>query len=339
MGEEVTEKKYINKRQKLSEILPLEMPFQIGIAPNNLCNFQCFYCVNSLEEERRRKNGIVMNSMSFENYKLCIDNIQKEGHLKVLTLAGMGEPLLHPQIVEMVQYAKEKNVADCVRIITNGSLLSQKMSDGLIEAGLDNLKISLQGIDEEAYWKNAHVKIDYEQYLHNIEYFKRNKKQTIISVKIMDVMVQQKGEKEKFIELFKNICDEYMIENLSDNVDDVECEDKGLDLNKALYGDVIDSDICSTPFYRAFIDSDCQLMPCCHIPRPQKFGDVRKGFKKAWKSQEYINFLIRMLKERKKIPVCNTCMVYRSILTEKEFLDDSIDELIKKYRMLLEDEK
>ena len=208
MGEEVTEKKYINKRQKLSEILPLEMPFQIGIAPNNLCNFQCFYCVNSLEEERRRKNGIVMNSMSFENYKLCIDNIQKEGHLKVLTLAGMGEPLLHPQIVEMVQYAKEKNVADCVRIITNGSLLSQKMSDGLIEAGLDNLKISLQGIDEEAYWKNAHVKIDYEQYLHNIEYFKRNKKQTIISVKIMDVMVQQKGEKEKFIELFKNICDE-----------------------------------------------------------------------------------------------------------------------------------
>lgn len=126
-----------------------------------------------------------------------------------------------------------------------------------------------------------------------------------------------------------------MIENLYDNVGGVDCKEKGLDLSKALYGNRVNSNICSTPFFRAFVDVDCQLMPCCHIPRPQKFGDIREGFKKVWKGEKYINFLIKMLKERGKMPICNLCMAYRSATTEKEVLDDFADKLIGKYKLLL----
>lgn len=73
--------------------------------------------------------------------------------LKLLVFAGLGEPLLHPQIAEMAAYAKKREVAGTVRIITNASLLTHKMSDSLIEAGLDSLKISLQGVTEEAHHK------------------------------------------------------------------------------------------------------------------------------------------------------------------------------------------
>ena len=54
--------------------------------------------------------------------------------------------MLHPDIASMVKYAKKANVADCVNIISNGSLLTKEMSNALIDAGVDNIRISLQGL-------------------------------------------------------------------------------------------------------------------------------------------------------------------------------------------------
>jgi MoaA/NifB/PqqE/SkfB family radical SAM enzyme len=61
----------------------------------------------------------------------------------------MGEPLFHPGIIEMVAEAKSLNSA--VELITNGTLLTKKMSEQLINAGLDRLWISLDGATPESY--------------------------------------------------------------------------------------------------------------------------------------------------------------------------------------------
>jgi MoaA/NifB/PqqE/SkfB family radical SAM enzyme len=50
---------------------------------------------------------------------------------------GFGEPLLLPNIAEMV--AQAKAVAGKVELITNGILLTEQRSRELIEAGLDTL--------------------------------------------------------------------------------------------------------------------------------------------------------------------------------------------------------
>lgn len=59
---------------------------------------------------------------------------------------GMGEPLVHPQIIEMVAEASEHG--KYVELITNGTLLDQSMSEALLSAGLKRLWISVDDIYE-----------------------------------------------------------------------------------------------------------------------------------------------------------------------------------------------
>lgn len=138
-------------RKELGSLLPLDAPFTCMVFPSNVCNFKCIYCNQSVKPKH-----VKAEFMSWDVYKKAIDDLCGFPHplkLKLLVFAGLGEPLLHPQIAEMAAYAKKREVAGTVRIITNASLLTHKMSDSLIEAWLDSLKISLQGVTEEAHHK------------------------------------------------------------------------------------------------------------------------------------------------------------------------------------------
>ena len=43
---------YDTKRQKLSEIIPLDSPLSMYIEPTRTCNFKCFYCMHSTRGEK-----------------------------------------------------------------------------------------------------------------------------------------------------------------------------------------------------------------------------------------------------------------------------------------------
>ncbi|RLA98495.1 MAG: radical SAM protein, partial [Deltaproteobacteria bacterium] len=148
------------RRVRLAEVLPLRTPFMIEIYPMYACNFFCKYCMMSLEKEKR---GAISRKvvMDFDLYKKCIDDITTfPDKLKILRFAGIGEPLLHKKMADMVEYAASKDVADKIEIITNGSLLTPKLSDSLISAGLSRLIVSIQGTTKEKYKEISGVNID-----------------------------------------------------------------------------------------------------------------------------------------------------------------------------------
>jgi MoaA/NifB/PqqE/SkfB family radical SAM enzyme len=62
---------------------------------------------------------------------------------------GYGEPLAHPDIVQMVMEARA--LGGPVELITNGTLLDDEMASGLVAAGLDRLWVSLDGARPESY--------------------------------------------------------------------------------------------------------------------------------------------------------------------------------------------
>jgi MoaA/NifB/PqqE/SkfB family radical SAM enzyme len=64
-------------------------------------------------------------------------------------LGALGEPLSHPDIVDMV--AQAKAAGSPVEIITNGTLLTRELSGRMIDAGLDMLWVSLDGATPECY--------------------------------------------------------------------------------------------------------------------------------------------------------------------------------------------
>jgi molybdenum cofactor biosynthesis enzyme MoaA len=148
------------KRTVLAEVLPLDTPFVVQIFPIYACNFRCGYCIFSVPKQKRYfiSDQVAMN---FDLYKKSVEDMaQFPRQVKVLRFVGIGEPLLHPKIADMIGYAVSKGIAQTVELLTNASLLTPKLSDALISAGLSRLVVSLQGTSSEKYAEVCGAPID-----------------------------------------------------------------------------------------------------------------------------------------------------------------------------------
>ncbi len=117
-------------------------PAKVYVEPTNRCNLECRTCMRRVWEEP-------MGEMSRSTFTRIIRGLRAFSRRPQVFFGGIGEPLSHPDIVEMV--AQAKGVGASVELITNGTLLNRDMSRKLIDAGLDMLWVSLDGATPESY--------------------------------------------------------------------------------------------------------------------------------------------------------------------------------------------
>ncbi|MCX5884690.1 MAG: radical SAM protein [Proteobacteria bacterium] len=144
-----------------AQFIVRDFPLHLDIEITNRCNLQCTFCdkLPLLSKEQ-------MGDMEMWLYKKILDEAE-QGGLWGVKLSYRGESLLHPQIAEMVAYAKSKGVLD-VYFNTNGMLLSEKMSLKLMDAGLDRISVSMDGTDPVAF-ERERKGAKYHRILRNIE--------------------------------------------------------------------------------------------------------------------------------------------------------------------------
>ena len=116
---------------------------QIALEIYGGCNYKCPMCPQATGRERD-----FLSKMPFETFKKVVDEAVDYG-LEVVSLQGSGEPTLHPDMPKFVEYVKKKGIR-CITL-TNGFRLSSKLSQQLISAGLDALRISAIGYDRLTY--------------------------------------------------------------------------------------------------------------------------------------------------------------------------------------------
>lgn len=321
------------ERMILGEALPLEVPLLIQIFPVYGCNFKCEYCLYSLPKD---KHGYISEDifMDFIVYKKAINEIASYNKkLKMLRFAGIGEPILHKQIAAMVAYAKEKNVAESVDIVTNASLLTQELSMDLINAGLDKLRISIQGVSKEKYEEVSNVKIDFKKLVENIKFFYENKKKAKVYIKIIDCAIANKEEENKFFEIFESICDTIAIEHLTPTVDEIDYSEFSdvNSLNKTQSGnDMIQCSICPQPFYMMQINPDGNVVPCCSMEYPKVFGSIKENsIKEIWQGKEFNEFRRNLLNGTKNSNnrVCEKCKLYKYGIFKEDLLEEYSEKL------------
>ena len=320
-------------RVRLAEVIPLETPFTLEIFPTNACNFKCIYCAHS-----NANVNFSFCNMDFELYKKCIDDVSKfPQRLKLLLFAGLGEPLLHPKIVDMVKYAKEKNVAETVRIITNASLLTPAMSDGLIAAGLDSLKISIQGLTDTKYKEMCGTSIPLARIMDNIRYFYEHKDVTQVNVKIVADAFDSPKDEQLFYHMFGDICDIMNIENIADYQSDAIMKKKGEFVSQTATLSAANR-ICQMPFYFYSVLENGEIIPCCQLMNSGyesiSMGNVREtNLCDVWMSDEFHKFRKMHLLERKNhYRACVNCTTYQSTCREEDCLDEYKEELLSKYQ-------
>ena len=323
------------QRTKLPDVLPLDTPFVVQIFPIYACNFKCNYCIFSIDSSKR---GFISEKkiMDIGLYKKCIDELaQFPNKIKVLRFVGIGEPLLHKKIVEMVEYASKKSVSHIIEILTNGSLLSQEISDALIGAGLNRLVISLQGTSADKYQKISKINLDFEKFINNITYFYNNKKETQVYIKVVDCALDNFDNEKKFFKLFGDICDTIAIEHAVPihagvdytnilKIQDNECTQFGLPVS--------DVNICPQPFFTMQINPDGKVVPCYSFEYPGIMGDCNsETLIDIWNGEIFRKFRRVMLDGTENVSnICGECNIIKYRLFPEDRLNYA-DERLKKY--------
>lgn len=129
-----------NSKEKLAN-LPA-FPRYIDIELTNACNFKCLMCPVGTGSIKR-KTGF----MSDEIFQQIATQIKDQK--TPVRLIRWGEPFLHQQLIPYVKQLTSQG--SLVHLNTNGSLLTESVIDQLLEAGLDSLKFSFQGVDRKSY--------------------------------------------------------------------------------------------------------------------------------------------------------------------------------------------
>lgn len=135
-------------------------PYRLWIEPTNRCNLKCVMCPN--KEFAKEDLGF----MDWALYTRLVD--EARGYVHDINLHHRGESTLHPRLVEMIQYADAKGVK--VKLHTNGSTLTEKMSRDLVKSGLRLISFSFDGYTHDLYEK-VRVGAKFEKTLNNIHRF------------------------------------------------------------------------------------------------------------------------------------------------------------------------
>lgn len=298
-------------RTRLENVIPLSTPFTLFIDPSSACNFKCIFCPtgdSKLLKTLNRWQGV----MSMDLFKKIIDDLDAfDKPIKVARLYKDGEPLMNKNFHKMVAYAKKSSSVEQVDTTTNGALLTKKISENMIGAGIDRINISVNGISDKQFLEFTKAKVNFKQYVENIKYLYSIKGKCEICIKIPGDNLSSDGKK-KFYSIFGNICDRIFIENFAPCWPEFDVEQRtGVEIKGGIYQNKITKVmVCPYIFYSMSINSD-GTASLCFLDWSRKLivGDARKeSVKDIWNGEKVKAHRISNLRfMRNANEVCATC--------------------------------
>jgi radical SAM protein with 4Fe4S-binding SPASM domain len=282
-------------------------PLHLDIESSSFCNLRCPFCATTHKNWGATKEGF----MDLLLFKRIIDEGIEHG-LYSLKLSLRGEPLLHPQLPEMVSYAKEKGIID-VYFNTNATLLNEDKINQLISSGLDRISISLEGTTKEVYEKYR-VGAKFEMVMENIRrlrYIRDSQGLAYPQIRIQTVLLPELKEGfPQYVEFWKRIADEvaYL---------DARCEGPADD-HRGMKADWA----CPFLWQRMTILWDGTLLPCLMHGVSDfslmSLGNVREvSIKEMWQGEKVSRYReLHRQGQAHKLKACDQCS-YRAMEIEK----------------------
>lgn len=321
-------------RTRLETVIPLKTPFLLFVDPSSACNFRCGFCPCGNAHKSLWTDQKNTSVMSYELFRKIIDDISYfPEKIKTLRLYKEGEPLLNKRLPDMIRYAKRSNSVGSIDFTTNGVLLTKDLGLALVDSGLDRINISIEALDSDGYLKISGVKIDYDAFYENLSYFYKHKENCYVFMKISDAAVNTEKEKERFFQMYGDICDEISVEHITPVWPEFDLDKDYTPKTNSIYNDVTikECDVCPYIFYSICVNSDGSVSACLmDWNHKQIVGNIaEQSLKDIWNSDAMKALRYKHLKcGRSKIDVCNKCgqMEYGAL----DNIDDYREELLKK---------
>src|SRR3954469_24812224 len=148
-----------SRRRSRSKIR-MQLPHFVQIEPVGQCNLRCQMCPIQFRHDGP-SGGVAF--MAYEEFTRLIDQFVG---VQELHLQGLGEPMMHPRLFDMVAYAAGQGV----RVTTNSNLtlLNARRAERCVTSGLDDLHVSIDGASAETY-ERIRVRAHLDRVARNLE--------------------------------------------------------------------------------------------------------------------------------------------------------------------------
>lgn len=136
----------------------------VFIELTNKCNFHCDFCPS---DSQTRAIGFMDVDLVKQNY----DAVVQDRLANVVTLHVMGEPTLHPNLIDILKHGAARKIQ--TELVTNGSTLVPKLVPGILDSLYGTLDVSHMTPTEETYRFRGKVGLSWQRYIENIRYVLR----------------------------------------------------------------------------------------------------------------------------------------------------------------------
>jgi len=299
----------------ISQFFP---PSLVQVETTTRCNLRCRTCIRSKEAGE---------DMPFGLFKSLINQLGHSSFApRKIDLTGVGEPLLHPELTSMVEYAKEHGLE--VSFTSNFTIIDQRIAIDLIKAKLDYLYISVDAASKEIFEK-MRSGADFEKVMENVKLFVKTRNDRISNgPKLLfrsTISEVNTGEATALIRLAEALGVDGIVffpqlipgrEYYFSDLFDLPSREK---TSLAIVETSMPSserELTCRSYSRCYITFDGKVLPCpCltqMVPREEysgfQFGNLRESsFADIWFSAKYKQFRAKGALGNPYLPLCKYC--------------------------------
>jgi wyosine [tRNA(Phe)-imidazoG37] synthetase (radical SAM superfamily) len=301
--------------------------YTVIVEPSSKCNLSCTFC--DLHSGRIDGTDALKGQMTEQTFYRIVDQLAELPFvLKELQYHGNGEPLMNKNLPDFVRYAKARGVAKKHRLTTNGTMLTPKNLQKIIDAGIDEIHVSLDAADRSLYAElkgcDLHDKVDANlefaiSYLHE-----RNGCSLFIKYAIPHM-----NSDYRFTQQIANaVVEKYRSHAENSNTIHLKgmplvtmqdgMKEKNREFNSA----------CEIPFYSIFIKYDGNASVCCaDLFQDLSIGNIHEAILSEIMNGEALKQIRRhhLNSDLKQLPLCLYCSNRTAVNTRK------IADELKKY--------
>ncbi len=284
-----------------------KFPLNIDIESSSDCSLKCDHCFRQYMD--MKESG----RMEMDLYRKIVDECAARG-LFTLKFSMRGEPTLHPQIAEMVLYAKQSGIKE-VWINTHGGHLTEAMAEGFVKAGLDCLTVSFDGLGE--MYESIRIPLKYEESIERLRTLAAVRKRLGARkplIKVQTLWSAIKDDPEAYLRVMRPLVDK-----VSYNID--------FDF-KAIHFVPDPNYVCYRLWQRLAITSSGDILKCpSDFEKDEVFANVRdRSIKEVWDTLQEQERRRHLAGERLQSIACRKCHHGATVVqADKQYADRKQD--------------
>jgi len=270
-------------------------PYRLVVEVTNACNLRCSMCPRAGMTRH-------VEHMPVDVFATLIE--RNRDSLEFVALNGYGEPLLHPQLFEILKLCRDNGVA--TGISTNCTQLTEPMAERLLEHGPDQLTLAVDSVEKQSY-EAVRVGACFEDVMENVRRFLRlheRRPSRMLVVLQCIYMTETRDRVADFYRAFSGYrYDAVRIRQLTYS---------GNERTDADYRNR--QTACYWLWVEPMVLSDGTLVPCCQdVDGALALGHVQEhSLQQLWNSENIGQLRAKHARlERGTIPLCRTCNMYQ----------------------------